>query len=50
MNIFVSYSRLDFPFVRDLDHELRASGFRTWVDVTGNDSCAKMAPQDLGGD
>jgi hypothetical protein len=33
-NLFVSYSRRDFPFVRDFVRSLRESGMNVWLDVT----------------
>ena len=34
MKIFLSYSRTDWPFVRDLLHELRRERLETWVDLS----------------
>src|SRR5262245_27510 len=33
--VFISYKRLDEPFVRQLDQALRDHGHETWVDLTG---------------
>src|SRR6266446_6063167 len=32
--LFISYSRRDFPFVRDFVRSLRESGMDVWLDVT----------------
>jgi len=33
--VFISYKRVDEPFVRRLDQALRDCGHETWVDLTG---------------
>jgi hypothetical protein len=32
LDLFVSYSRSDTPFVDNLEHNLNTSGYTTWVD------------------
>lgn len=32
--VFISYSREDYPFVKDLVRRLEAEGFRIWFDLT----------------